>query len=89
MLGAQEITHRFLDMKLQVHPEVVRHILEQDEPELIERIIAAVPKDAIVVSAKHIPGVKPVRDGMRFAVDPEVEVVSGSVRYLRPGERDR
>jgi DNA polymerase II small subunit len=77
MLDAQEITHRFLDMKLQVHPEVVRHILEQNEPELIDRIIAAVPKDAIVVSAKHIPGITPVRDGMRFHVDPEVEVVSG------------
>jgi DNA polymerase II small subunit len=78
MLDAQEITHRFLDMKLQVHPEVVRHIMEQDEPELIDRIIAAVPDDCIVVSAKHIPGVTPVRDGMRFDVDPEVEVVSGS-----------
>ena len=78
MLSAQEITHRFLDTKLQVHPEVVRYILEQDEPELIGRIISGVPKDTIVVCAKHIPGVKPVRDGMRFAVDPEVEVVSGS-----------
>ena len=78
MLDVQEITHRFLDMKLQVHPEVVRHIMEQDEPELIDRIIAAVPKECIVVSAKHIPGVRPVRDGMRFHVDPEVEVVSGS-----------
>ncbi|OPX63110.1 MULTISPECIES: DNA-directed DNA polymerase II small subunit [unclassified Methanoregula] len=79
MLDAQEIAHRFLDKKLQVHPEVVRHILEQDEPDaMIDRIIATVPQDAIVVSAKHIPGVKPVRDGMRFHVDPAVEVVTGS-----------
>ena len=77
MLDAQEITHRFLDTKLQVHPEVVRYILEQNEPDLIERIIAGVPKDTIVVLAKHIPGVRPVRDGTRFLVDPEVEVVSG------------
>jgi DNA polymerase II small subunit len=78
MLDAQEITHRFLDTKLQVHPEVVRYILENNEPDLIERILASVPKDAIVVSAKHIPGIRPTRDGTRFLVDPEVEVVAGS-----------
>ena len=69
---------RFLDTKLMVHPEVVRYILENNEPDLIERIIASVPKDAIVVSAKHIPGIRPTRDGTRFLVDPEVEVVAGS-----------
>lgn len=78
MLDAQEITHRFLDTKLMVHPEVVRYILENNEPDLIERIIASVPKDAVVVSAKHIPGIRPTRDGIRFLVDPEVEVVAGS-----------
>ncbi|MGA2918391.1 DNA-directed DNA polymerase II small subunit [Methanoregula sp.] len=78
MLDAQEITHRFLDTKLQVHPEVVRYILENNEPDLIERILASVPRDAIVVSAKHIPGIRPTRDGTRFLVDPEVEVVAGS-----------
>jgi len=77
MLDAQEITHRFLDTKLMVHPEVVRYILENNEPDLIERIIASVPKDAVVVSAKHIPGIRPTRDGIRFLVDPEVEVVAG------------
>ena len=56
MLSAQEIMHRFLDTKLQVPPEVVRYLLEQDEPELIGRIIDNVPKDTIVVCAKHIPG---------------------------------
>ena len=78
MLDAQEITHRFLDTKLQVHPEVVRYILENNEPDLIERIIAGVPKDTIVVSAKYIPGIHPTRDGTRFLIDPSVEVVSGS-----------
>ena len=56
MLDAQEIAHRFLDTRLQVHPDVVRYILEQGEPDLIERIIAGVPNDTIVVSAQHIPG---------------------------------
>jgi DNA polymerase II small subunit len=78
MLDAQEITHRFLDTKLQVHPEVIRYILENNEPDLIERIIAGVPKDTIVVSAKYIPGIHPTRDGTRFLIDPSVEVVSGS-----------
>ena len=78
MLDAQQIAHRFLDTKLQVHPDVVRYILEQDEPELIDRIIAGVPKDTIVVSAKHIPGISPTRDGTRFLVDPTVEVMTGS-----------
>jgi DNA polymerase II small subunit len=78
MLDAQQIAHRFLDTKLQVHPDVVRYILEQDEPELIDRIIAGVPKDTVVVSAKHIPGISPTRDGTRFLVDPTVEVMTGS-----------
>jgi DNA polymerase II small subunit len=77
MLDAREITHRFLDIRLQVHPDVVRYIQEQDEPGLIERIIAGVPPDAIVVSAKHIPGTNATRDGTRFLSDPSVEVVSG------------
>ena len=78
MLDAQEIAHRFLDTKLQVHPEVVRYIQEQDEPDLIDRIIAGVPIDTIVVSAKHLPGISPTRDGTRFLVDPTVEVMTGS-----------
>ncbi|MGB8219646.1 MAG: DNA-directed DNA polymerase II small subunit [Methanoregula sp.] len=78
MLDAQEITLRFLDTRLQVHPDVVRYIQEQDNPDLIERIIAGVPEDTIVVSAKHIPGMNATRDGMRFLTDPSVEIVSGS-----------
>ena len=45
MSDAQEIAHRFLDTKLQVHPDVVRYILEHDEPGLIDRIINAVPEE--------------------------------------------
>ncbi|MDD4137203.1 MAG: DNA-directed DNA polymerase II small subunit [Methanoregula sp.] len=77
MLTAQEITLRFLDTRLQVHPDVVRYIQEQNEPELIDRILAQVPEDTIVVSAKHIPGMHATRDGTRFLIDPSVEVVSG------------
>ena len=33
MLDAQQITLRFLDTRLQVHPDVVRYIQEQDNPE--------------------------------------------------------
>lgn len=77
MLDAQEIAHRFLDTRLQVHPDVVRYIQEQDEPDLIERIISQIPANTIVVSPKHIPGMTSTRDGTRFLLDPEVEVVSG------------
>jgi DNA polymerase II small subunit len=78
MLDAQQIALRFLDTRLQVHPDVVRYILEQDNPDLLERIIAGVPKDTVVVSARHIPGMNATRDGTRFLTDPTVEVVSGS-----------
>jgi DNA polymerase II small subunit len=78
MLDAQQITLRFLETKLQVHPDVVRYIQEKNEPDLIGRIIAQVPGEAIVVSAKHIPGMTVTRDGTRFLTDPSVEVISGS-----------
>jgi DNA polymerase II small subunit len=78
MLDAREITLRFLDTRLQVHPEVVRYIQEQNELDLIDRIIAQVPSDTIVVSAKHIPGMTATRDGTRFLVDPSVDIVSGN-----------
>ncbi|NLD57723.1 MAG: DNA polymerase II small subunit, partial [Methanomicrobiales archaeon] len=77
MPDVQEITNRFLDSRLQVHPDVVRYILEQGDPDLIDHIIANVPKDTVVVSVKHIPGIRPMRDGTRFLVEPEIEVVSG------------
>ena len=77
MLSAQQIALRFLETKLQVHPEVVRFIQEKDEPDLIERIIAQVPGDTVVVSVKHIPGMNATREGTRFLTDPSVEVISG------------
>jgi DNA polymerase II small subunit len=77
MITAQEIALRFLDTRLQVHPDVVRYIQEQDEPDLIDRILAQVPDGTVVVSAKHIPGMHATRDGTRFLLDPSVEVVSG------------
>jgi DNA polymerase II small subunit len=61
-----------------VHPDVVRYIQEQNEIDLIERIIAQVPGETVVVSAKHIPGMNATRDGTRFLSDPSVEVISGS-----------
>jgi DNA polymerase II small subunit len=78
MIDAQQITLRFLDTRLQVHPDVVRYIQEQDSLDLIDRIIASVPEDTVVVSPKHIPGINATRDGMRFLTDPTVEIVSGS-----------
>jgi len=77
MLDVQQITLAFLEARLQVHPDVVRYILEQGEPDLIGRIIAGVPDHAIVVSAQHIPGMTVTRDGTRFLTDPSVEVISG------------
>ena len=84
MLDVQQITLAFLDARLQVHPDVVRYILEQGEPKLIERIIAGVPDHAIVVSAEHIPGMTATRDGTRFLTDPSVEIVSGSTGTSGP-----
>ncbi len=78
MLDAQQITLRFLETNLQVHPDVVRYIQEQNELELVDRIIAQVPEETIVVSAKHIPGMNATRDGTRFLSDPTVEIISGS-----------
>jgi DNA polymerase II small subunit len=78
MLDAQQIALRFLETNLQVHPDVVRYIVEQDNPDLIERIIAQVPPETVVVTSKCIPGLSTLRDGTRFLTDPTVEVVSGS-----------
>jgi DNA polymerase II small subunit len=78
MLDAQQIAMRFLETRLQVHPDVVRYILEQDNPDLIEQIIAHVPPDTVVVTSTCIPNLSPLRDGTRFLTDPTVDVVSGS-----------
>ena len=78
MLANGEIVRRFLELKHQVHPDVVSYIREQNDPSLIDRIAAGVPDDTLVISAEHIPGLKKVRDGTRFLVDPELEVIVGS-----------
>lgn len=76
MPAEQEIVQRFLEIKRQVHPEVVEYLKNRDEPGLIDRIIAQLPQDAIVVSSRHIPGYAPERDGVRFQGAP-LEVLSG------------
>lgn len=78
MLANAEIVRRFLELKHQVHPDVVSYIREQNDPALIDRITAGVPDGTLVVSTEHIPGLKKVRDGTRFLADPELEVIMGS-----------
>ena len=63
MLANAEIVRRFLELKHQVHPDVVSYIREQNDPTLIDRIAAGVSDDTLVISAEHIPGLKRVRDG--------------------------
>jgi DNA polymerase II small subunit len=78
MLDAQQIALRFLETNLQVHPDVIRYVQEMDDPDLIDRIITLVPKETVVVSPRHVPGISATRDGTRFLCDPSVEVISGS-----------
>jgi DNA polymerase II small subunit len=78
MFDTRTIVQRFLDTRMQVHPDVVRYLAEQDDPGLIEKIIQGLPEDTIVVSVKHIPGIVPDRDGSRFTADPRCDVVKGS-----------
>jgi len=78
MLDAQQIALQFLQIKLQVHPDVVRYIQEQDNPDLIGHIIAQVPPGTVVVTSKCIPGLNTLRDGTRFLTDPSVDIISGS-----------
>ncbi|MGD1005308.1 MAG: DNA-directed DNA polymerase II small subunit [Methanoregulaceae archaeon] len=77
MLDAQQIALRFLRTKLQIHPDVMRYLQEQDNPDLIEQIISQLPPNTVVVTLKHIPGLNILRDGTRFWTDPSVEVISG------------
>lgn len=77
MLGDQEIVQRFLDTKLQVHPDVVSYIREKGDLSLIDSILSGIPKSTVVVSVKHIPGLSVERDGTRFLTDPALEVIRG------------
>ena len=63
MLDTRTIVQRFLETKMQVHPDVVRYLAEQNNPRLIETIIDGLPKDTIVVSLKHIPAGLPGLQG--------------------------
>mgnify|MGYP000945932827 CR=1 FL=1 len=84
MLDSAMIVERFLDTKLQVHPDVVRYICEKKDERLIDQIIAGVPTDCVVVSLKHVPGLTPSKDGIRFLCDPEVEIISGRMGTAQP-----
>jgi DNA polymerase II small subunit len=78
MLDDRMIVQRFLDTKMQVHPDVVKYLSERDDPELIEQILENLPGDTVVVSVRHIPGIVTARDGSRFPADPRCEVVKGN-----------
>jgi DNA polymerase II small subunit len=78
MLDSRVIVQKFLETKMQVHPDVVKYLSEQNDPELIEQILENLPDDTVVVSVRHIPGIVPDRDGSRFPSDPKSEVVKGS-----------
>lgn len=84
MLDSTVIVERFLDTKLQVHPDVVRYIREQKDERLIDQIISGIPGDCVVVSLRHIPGLLPSRDGVRFLCDPDVEIIAGQMGACRP-----
>ncbi len=84
MLDTPGIVERFLETKLQVHPDVVSYIREQNDDTLIDRIISAVPGDCLVVSLHHVPGVTARKDGIRFLGDPSVEVVAGRPGTAKP-----
>ena len=77
MLDTRMIIQRFLDTKMQVHPDVVRYLSERDDPGLIDRILENLPGDTVVVSVKNIPGVIPDRDGSRFLTESRCEIVKG------------
>lgn len=77
MLEAEVIVEKFLETKMQVHPEVVRFIREHNDPSIIEKIISSIPHDTIVVSVNHIPAISGECDGARFNSDPYVDVITG------------
>ena len=77
MLGDGEIVRRFLEAKLQVHPDVVSYVREKNDPALLERIISQVPHGTLVVSSAHIPDLSPEKDGERFLPEPDLEIIAG------------
>ena len=87
LISAAIIVERFLECRVQVHPDVVRYIREQNDAGLIDQILASLPRDCLVVSGRHLPGARPARDGVRFLGDPELEVVAGRKGSSRPAGR--
>ncbi len=85
MFSDREIVERFLCTNLQVHPDVVKYIREQNDPALISKIIADIPGDAVVVSPECIPGWRSECDGTRFLTDPKLEVVYGQAAKNQNG----
>jgi DNA polymerase II small subunit len=83
MLESAEIVQRFLLAKRQVHPDVVAWIREQNDPGLVDRILAETPEDVVVVSRGAIPSIRPERDGVRFLADP-LEVIQGGAGSSLP-----
>ncbi|MDD1666340.1 MAG: DNA-directed DNA polymerase II small subunit [Methanomicrobiales archaeon] len=77
MLGEGEIVGRFLEAKLQVHPDVVSYLRERNDPALLEKVISLVPRGTLVVNPAHVPDLSPVKDGERFLPEPELEVIAG------------
>ena len=77
MFGDGEIVRRFLEAKLQVHPDVVSYVREKNDPTLLERIISRVPHGTLVVSTAHIPDLSPEKDGERFLPEPDLEIIAG------------
>jgi DNA polymerase II small subunit len=77
MLGAGEIVGRFLEAKLQVHPDVVSYLREKNDPALVDRVISSVPQGTLVVNPAHIPGTSPAKDGERFLPEPDLEIIAG------------
>nr|WP_319539327.1 DNA-directed DNA polymerase II small subunit [uncultured Methanospirillum sp.] len=86
-INSSAIVERFLDNRLQVHPDVVRYIREQNDDSLIDLIISALPNDCLVVSGRHLPGTTPARDGIRFLGDPSLEVIAGRKGSCKPAGR--
>ncbi len=78
MRTEQEIVLKFLDLGLQVHPDVVAYIADQQDLSLVDRTAQTIPEGTVVVMPRHIPGFASERDGMRILTESEVDVVQGS-----------
>jgi DNA polymerase II small subunit len=85
MQRPQEIVLGFLDLGLQVHPDVVSYIAEQDDLSIIPVIADTMPPHATVVMTEHIPGFTRERDGMRFLTEAPVDVIYGAGSHENNG----